>query len=164
MDRLGAQGKIHEKMQRKVRCLFGDRAQTERRRKWRSSSTERQRKDGGFQRTQRQSPKKQQAVRIVSTHQEESLLQSTATWEQLWERKKGAIDSITGSEGRVAQAWVTDTGGLRFFSVYFWYLEGWTPRNEALLEAVLLHASTTRHPWLIACDANMCPEDFKKSL
>ena len=22
----------------------------------------------------------------------------------------------------------------------------------------------TRHPWLIACDANMCPEDFEKSL
>ena len=24
--------------------------------------------------------------------------------------------------------------------------------------------STTRHPWLIACDANMCPKDFEKSL
>ena len=35
--------------------------------------------------------------------------------------------------------------------------EGWTPRNEALLEAVLKQARTTRDPWLIACDANMCP-------
>ena len=23
---------------------------------------------------------------------------------------------------------------------------------------------TTKHPWLIACDANMSPEDFEKSL
>ena len=33
-----------------------------------------------------------------------------------------------------------------------------------MLEAVLKQARTTRHPWLIACDANMCPEDFEKSL
>ena len=45
----------------------------------------RQRKGGGLQGTQRESPMKQQAVRIVSTHQEESLLQSTAVAEQLWE-------------------------------------------------------------------------------
>ena len=24
-------------------------------------------------------------------------------------------------------------------------------------------ANVTRHPWLVACDANMCPEDFEKS-
>ena len=48
-------------------------------------------------------------------------------------------------------------------SVYFWHSEGWTPRNEALMEAVDKQVRTTRHPWLIACDANMCPEDFKKS-
>ena len=55
-------------------------------------------------------------------------------------------------------------GALRVFSVFFWHSEGWTPRNEALLGAVLEQAKTTRHPWLIACDANMCPEDFEKSL
>ena len=53
-------------------------------------------------------------------------------------------------------------GGLRIFSVSFWHSEEWTPRNEALLEAVLKQARTTRHPWLIACDANMCPGDFEK--
>ena len=26
------------------------------------------------------------------------------------------------------------------------------------------HVRTNRHPWLIACDAKMCSEDFKKSL
>ena len=40
--------------------------------------------------------------------------------------------------------------------------EGWTPRNEALMEAVLKQVGTTRHTWLIACDANTCPEYFKK--
>ena len=38
------------------------------------------------------------------------------------------------------------------------------PRYEALLEAVVKQAKVARHPWLIACDANMCPEDFEKSL
>ena len=45
--------------------------------------------------------------------------------------------------------------------------EGWTPRKEALLEAVLQRARVTRHPWLVACDANKSPVDFfveKKSL
>ena len=31
-----------------------------------------------------------------------------------------------------------------------------------MLEAVLKQARTTRHAWLIACDANMCPEDFER--
>ena len=75
-----------------------------------------------------------------------------------------AIESIPGNEGRIAQAWVNVRGGLRVLSVYFWHSEGWTPRNEALLEAVLKQARTTGHPWLMACDANMCPEDFEKSL
>ena len=44
---------------------------------------------------------------------------------------------------------------------HIWHSEGWTLRNEALLEAVLKQGRTTRHPWLIACDAKMCPEDFQ---
>ena len=80
------------------------------------------------------------------------------------EEEEGAIESIPGNEGRIAQAWVNVGGGLRIFSVHFWHSERWTPRNEALVEAVLKRARTTRHPWLIACDANMCPEDSEKSL
>ena len=53
---------------------------------------------------------------------------------------------------------------MRFFSVYFWHSEGWTPTNEALLEAVVKRVKATRRPWLIACDADMCLEDFEKSL
>ena len=48
--------------------------------------------------------------------------------------------------------------------MYIWHSKGRTPRNEAPLEAALKQARTTRHPWLIASDANMCPEDFEKSL
>ena len=50
------------------------------------------------------------------------------------------------------------------FAAYFWHTVGWTQRNEALFEAVVRHANVTRHPWLAACDANMCPEEFEKSL
>ena len=32
------------------------------------------------------------------------------------------------------------------------------------MEAVVKQARTTRHAWLIAGDANMCPEDIEKSL
>ena len=53
---------------------------------------------------------------------------------------------------------------MRVFAVYFWHSAGWTPRDEALMEAVVKQARTTRYPWLIACDANMNPEDFKESL
>ena len=47
--------------------------------------------------------------------------------------------------------------------MYFWHSEGWTLRNEALLEAVLKQARTTRPP-VVAWVANMGPEDFEKSL
>ena len=76
--------------------------------------------------------------------------------------KEGAVVSIPGDEGIIAQAWVNVRGGLRVFSVYFWHSKGWTPRNEALLEAVLKRARVTRHPWLVAYDANMSPEEFEK--
>ena len=71
--------------------------------------------------------------------------------------EEGTIVSISGNEGRIAQAWVNVRGGLRVFSVYSWHSEVWTPRNEALHAAVVKQANTTRHPWLVACDANMCP-------
>ena len=76
---------------------------------------------------------------------------------------EGAIDSIPGNEERIAQAWVNVRGSLRVFSVYFCHSEGWTPRNEAVLEAAVRQATVTRQPWLVACDANMCPEDFERS-
>ena len=53
---------------------------------------------------------------------------------------------------------------MRVFSVYFWHSEGWTPRNEVLLEAVLQRARVTSHSWLMAFDASMSPVEFQKSL
>ena len=50
------------------------------------------------------------------------------------------------------------------FAAYFWHTEGWSPGNEAILEAVLKRARTTKRTWLISCDANMSPEDFEKTL
>ena len=49
----------------------------------------------------------------------------------------GAVASSPGNEDRITQAWVNVRGGMRVFSVYFWHSEGWIPRNEAMLEAVL---------------------------
>ena len=77
--------------------------------------------------------------------------------------EEGSIDSISGNEGRIAQAWVDVRGGLRVFSVHSWHSEGWTPRTEALLEAVVKQAKVTKHPGLIARCANVCPESFDKS-
>ena len=51
--------------------------------------------------------------------------------------KEGAVVSIPGSEGRIAQAWVNVPGGMRVFSENIWHSEGWTPRNEALMGAVV---------------------------
>ena len=67
-------------------------------------------------------------------------------------------------KGRLSRFQVYVHGGMRMFAAYSWHTEGWSPRNEAILEAVPKRARTTKHPWLIACDANMCPEDFEKSL
>ena len=51
--------------------------------------------------------------------------------------KEGAVASIPGNEGRITQAWVNVREGVRVFAVHFWHSESCTPRNEALLEAVL---------------------------
>ena len=82
--------------------------------------------------------------------------------EQSLTKEEGAVWSIPGNEGRMAQAWVNVRRGMRVFYVYFWHSEDWTPRNEALMEAVVKQVRATRHPWLTACDTNMYPEDFKK--
>ena len=60
--------------------------------------------------------------------------------------------SIPGNEDRITQAWVNVGEVCEFFGV-FMALGRLTPRNEALLEAVLKRARVTRHPWLVACYA-----------
>ena len=74
-----------------------------------------------------------------------------------------AVTSIPGNERIITQVRV-NVRGMRMFAAFFWHTEGWSPRNEAILEAVLKRARTTKHPRLIACDANMSPKNFEKSI
>ena len=79
------------------------------------------------------------------------------------DKEEGAVGSILGNEGRIAQAWVNVRRGMLFSPCTFWHSEGWTPRKEALMGAVVKQARTTRHLWVVAGDAKMNPEDAKKS-
>ena len=79
---------VHEKIHRRVRYLPLERAQIEKERKWRSSSTERPRRDGYLQRMQRESQERKHAVRIVNTRRVEFSLPLLVIWEQLSEKKK----------------------------------------------------------------------------
>ena len=60
------------------------------------------------------------------------LWQSTTTWEQFWGVEEGAIGSIPGNEGRIAQVRENVRGGMRMFAAYCWHTEGWSTRNEAM--------------------------------
>ena len=70
----------------------------------------------------------------------------------------GKVEGLEENEGRIVQIWVNCKGGLQLFAVYFWYSEGWTTRNEVLMDAVVLRTRDTPCPWLMACDANVEPE------
>ena len=61
--------------------------------------------------------------------------------------KEGAVTSIPGNEGRITQAWVNVRRGIKVF---------------ALILGRMKRARVTKHPWLVACDANMSPVDFEK--
>ena len=87
-------------------------------------------------------------------HQEEFCGSRQQSGSSCWREREGAVMSIPGNEGRMAHVWVKVRGGMRMFAPYFWYTEGRSPRNEAILEMVLKRG----------CDANMSPEDFEKSL
>ena len=62
--------------------------------------------------------------------------QSAVIWEQSSIRKKELLCPSLGNEGR-AEAWVNVRRGLQVFEVYFWHSDGWPPRHEALMEAVV---------------------------
>ena len=78
-------------------------------------------------------------------------------------KEEVAVASIPGNEGRIAQAGVN----LRWHACFLRFLLALgrlDPRNDALMKAVVIQGRTARHPWLIACDAHMCPDGFEKSL
>ena len=66
------------------------------------------------------------------------ITRSIAPWRYtLLSLEERAVRSIQRNAGRTAQAWVNVRRGLRVFAVFCWDSEGWTPRNEALMEAVV---------------------------
>ena len=75
-----------------------------------------------------------------------------------------AIDSNVGAVVDKEEGTVTKHGRMFEevcgFCRKFWHSEGWTPRQKALMEGVV---KQTRQRWLVLRDANMNPEDFKKS-
>ena len=44
---------------------------------------------------------------------------------------------LPGNERRIARACVNVRDGLRVYAVQFWHADGWTPKNEALMDAVV---------------------------
>ena len=101
-------------------------------------------------------------VREEARSREESKWRLEPEGEAVVGEEEGAVISSPGNERKIALVWVNVRGGMRIFAAFFWHSVRWSPRNEAILEAVLKRARTTTQPWLIACDANMGPEDFEK--
>ena len=60
------------------------------------------------------------------------------------------------NKGRRAKVGIHCPGGLYIFAVNVWRSEGWTSRNEALMQAVL-QQTAEESPRLIARDADMAP-------
>ena len=46
------------------------------------------------------------------------------------------------------------------FAVFFWHSEGFTARNEFMMQGGVEQIAGERSPWLIACDAKMEPCQF----
>ena len=84
--------------------------------------------------------------------------------EEVIDKEEGAIESIPDNDGRIVQVWVNVRGDIVVFPEYFWLSEDWIPRNEVLLDTKVKQMRTTKYSWLIACDANMCPREFEKSM
>ena len=117
-------------------------------------------RDGGLQQTRQGSLTRGQAARIAHTRREVYIVFVVVdgNFGAVFGKEEGAVTSIPGNEGRIAQACVNATGSLRVFALH------WTPRNEALMAAVVKRVRATRHPWLVACDVHIDRDDFKKSL
>ena len=61
------------------------------------------------------------------------------------EQNGGTVDAGEEHQGMIAKMCIQWQGGLSVFAVWFWHTEGWTPRNEDILEAVL-KVSSARNP------------------
>jgi hypothetical protein len=68
--------------------------------------------------------------------------------------------SPPGCNGRLAAGWTSAAGGLLVVSVYFWHSEGWSARNQTLMQKLTEVVRACGCLWLIGGDMNMAPETF----
>ena len=92
-------------------------------RKRRSSSTERPRKDGGLQGSAAIITEEMAGDEDRKFTSRGVFVAKDSNLGAVAGAEEGAIESIPGNEGRIAQAWVNVRGGLRIFSVYIWHSE-----------------------------------------
>ena len=116
--------------------------------------------------------------RRTSTHQrvcKQCGLQGTRRVESRWRLILASGLSSTKKEGAFTSVFLDMTYDLaqairvcqrktEGFAAFSWHSEGGTPRHKALMAVVVWQARTTKHPWLVACDATTDPEDFQRGL
>ena len=66
--------------------------------------------------------------------------------------------------GRIAATFVGLLGGIMFLSVYLYHTEGWTHRNQLIMEELVRVVAMLKLPFLIFADWNMQPADLEQSL
>ena len=78
-------------------------------------------RDGGLQQTRQGSLTRRQAVRIANTRREvyTVFVVVDRNCGAVFGKEEGAVTSIPGNEGWIAQAWVNATGSLRFLLYTF---------------------------------------------
>ena len=111
---------------------------------------------------------KRNAVRVKS---ESSLATSAGTFvaapklwglEWVWPTRGWQTKAMSVQQGRITMAWAPILSGLTVFSVYFHHSEGWTERNQQLLEMLGDEVRRCARLWVIGGDFNMEPEAFEQ--
>ena len=94
---------VHEKVYKGTLEIFCG-VEHRMKKRWRSSSTKKQSKDGDLQLTHQESPMSMQEVKIASTRREEFFVAVDSNLGAAIGKEEGAVESIPGSEGTIAQA------------------------------------------------------------
>ena len=82
--------------------------------------------------------------------------------EWVWPTRDWHTKKIAVHQGRITMAWVPIPRGLAIFSVCFYHSEGWTERNQQLLEALGDEVRKCAGLWVIGGDFDMEPENFEQ--
>ena len=109
---------VDVKIQRKVVYLLW--APIEERRKRKSSSTKKQRKDGDLRLNAARITDERAGIEDQKHTSGGVFVTVDSNVGAAVGEKEGAVTSIPGNEGRITQAWVNVRRGMRVFSVYCW--------------------------------------------